>query len=85
MSEEYILQAPMETQLAEMNTAPFAIRGKTSALGIASKYANPDLIPQEEGAFARAMVEKHEKHAYHETDGVAIFSFDKKLNRRLVP
>lgn len=30
------------------------------AFGIASKRANPDLITSEEGAFARAMVEKHE-------------------------
>ena len=37
----------------------------TSAFGIASKYANPDLIPQEEGAFARAMVEKHENYENH--------------------
>lgn len=29
------------------------------AYGIAAKYANPALIDQEEGAFARAMVQKH--------------------------
>lgn len=31
-----------------------------SAFGIAHKYANPALIDQEEGAFERAMVKKHE-------------------------
>ena len=33
--------------------------GKTSAFGIAHKYANPDLIPLEKEAFANAMAEKH--------------------------
>ncbi|MBR1552730.1 MAG: hypothetical protein IJ631_01810 [Schwartzia sp.] len=32
-----------------------------SARGIAKKYANPKLIPLEEGAFERAMAEKHDK------------------------
>lgn len=31
----------------------------TSAFGIASKYANPDLIPLEKEAFADAMAKKH--------------------------
>ncbi len=33
--------------------------GKTSAFGIAHKYANPALISLEKEAFADAMVEKH--------------------------
>lgn len=33
--------------------------GKTSAFGIAHEYANPDLIPLEKEAFAKAMAEKH--------------------------
>lgn len=33
--------------------------GKTSAFGIAHKYANPALIPLEKEAFADAMFEKH--------------------------
>lgn len=33
-----------------------------SARGIAKKYANIDLMSMEEGAFERAMAEKHEKH-----------------------
>ena len=32
---------------------------RTSAFGIAHKYANPDLIPLEKEAFANAMAEKH--------------------------
>ena len=32
---------------------------KKSARGILSKYANPDLIPKEEGAWERAVVEKY--------------------------
>ena len=35
------------------------IKGK-SARGIARKYANPELIPLEEGTFERAMAEKYE-------------------------
>ena len=45
----------------EMNASPIALKTK-SARGIAHKYANPELIPMEEGAFERAMAEKHEKH-----------------------
>jgi hypothetical protein len=32
---------------------------KTSAFGLAHKYANPALIPLEKEAFANAMAEKH--------------------------
>ena len=32
---------------------------KSSAFGIAHKYANPELIPLEKEAFANAMAEKH--------------------------
>lgn len=32
---------------------------KKSARGILSKYANPDLIPKEEGTWERAVVEKY--------------------------
>lgn len=38
---------------------PFKPGVKRSAFGIAAKYANPDLIQYEEGAFERAMIEKH--------------------------
>lgn len=34
--------------------------GKSSAFGIAHKYANSTLIPLEKEAFADAMAEKHE-------------------------
>lgn len=33
--------------------------GKTSAFGALSKYANPALIPFEDGAWERAMVKKY--------------------------
>lgn len=36
---------------------PTASQGR--AFGIASARANPNLIPEEKGAFARAMVQKH--------------------------
>ncbi len=45
----------------EMDASPITIKAR-SARGVAKKYANPNLIPQEEGAFERAMAEKHEKH-----------------------
>ena len=45
----------------EINASPIAMKARR-ARGIASKYANPDLIPMEEGAFERAMAEKHEMH-----------------------
>ena len=32
---------------------------RTSAFGIAHKYANPDLIDKEKEAFSNAMVKKH--------------------------
>ncbi len=44
----------------EMNASPITIKTK-SARGVARKYANPDLIPMEDGAFEKAMAEKHEK------------------------
>lgn len=34
-------------------------KGAKSIVGIANKYANPDLIPLEKEAFANAMEEKH--------------------------
>lgn len=45
----------------EINASPIAMKTRR-ARGIARKYANPDLIPMEEGAFERAMTEKHEMH-----------------------
>lgn len=45
----------------EINASPIVIKAK-SVRGIAGKYANPALIPLEEGAFERAMAEKYEKH-----------------------
>lgn len=50
----------MATQSLLENGMPFTVtasRGK--AFGIASKRANPSLIPLEEGAFEKAMVKKH--------------------------
>lgn len=45
------------------NGMPFNITIKhKSAFGIAGKYANPSLIPEEEGAFERAIVEKYENN-----------------------
>jgi len=45
------------------NGIPFNITAnRKSAFGIAGKYANPSLIPEEEGAFERAMVEKYENN-----------------------
>ena len=43
----------------EMNASPITIKTK-SARGIAKKYANPDFIPMESGAFERAMAERQE-------------------------
>lgn len=47
----------------EVGGMPFLVQrtDKTSAFGIASKYANPDLIPLEEGAWAEAAADKHAK------------------------
>lgn len=45
------------------NGMPFNITtNRKSAFGIAEKYANPSLIPEEKGAFERAMVEKYENN-----------------------
>ena len=44
---------------ATVNAHASKIKGK-SARGIARKYANPELIPLEKGAFERAMAEKYE-------------------------
>lgn len=38
---------------------PDESNGKTTAFGIAHKYANPELIPLEKEAFANAMAKKH--------------------------
>ncbi len=35
-------------------------RSAASVAGILSKYANPDLVPLEEGAWERAAIKKHE-------------------------
>ena len=35
---------------------------RASAMGIANKYANPDLIPFEKGAWERAVIEKYEQN-----------------------
>lgn len=40
-----------------MPFTPSEARGRT--FGALSSYANPALIPQEEGAFGKAMVDKH--------------------------
>lgn len=45
----------------EINASPIAMKARR-ARGIARKYANPDLIPMEEGTFERAMAEKHEMY-----------------------
>ena len=42
----------------DINASPFAMKARR-ARGIARKYAKPDLIPMEEGAFERARAEKH--------------------------
>lgn len=48
------------TQSLVENGMPFQVTaGKGQAFGIASKYAKPDLIGQEKGAYARAMEAKH--------------------------
>lgn len=50
-------------QSVEENAMPFVIRvPEKSARGLASKYANPDLIPLEETAFEKAMVERYEEN-----------------------
>ncbi len=45
----------------ESSSEPADARMETirSMIGIAHEYVNPTLIKQEEGAFERAMVEKH--------------------------
>ncbi len=45
-------------------SAPEKKETKKSILGIAHEYANPELIEQEEGAFERAMAEKHAINRY---------------------
>ena len=46
-------------QEAKKNTSTENKNRKTSAFGIAHEYANPELIPLENEAFANAMAEKH--------------------------
>lgn len=48
----------VNSQMDTEETVPHKKSAK-SIVGIAHKYANPDLIPLEEGAFANAMAEKH--------------------------
>lgn len=51
----------------EQDTKPFDIpdedndEGRTSAFGALSKYANPAMIPFEDGAWERAVVKKYVK------------------------
>ena len=49
------LQALSQQESATKSDAP-------SAMGIFSKYANPDLVPLEKEAWAKAMEEKHGSH-----------------------
>lgn len=53
----------MAQRSVDLGALPFAVKKKKrSALGIASKYANPDLIPLEEEAWANAVAEKYVKN-----------------------
>ncbi len=45
----------------EINASPIAMKTR-HARGIARKYANPDLIPMEEGAFERAFDKNLNRH-----------------------
>ncbi|MBP3690864.1 MAG: hypothetical protein J6I74_06015 [Schwartzia sp.] len=45
----------------EINASPIAMKARR-ARGIARKYANPDLIPMEEGAFERAFDKNLNRH-----------------------
>lgn len=49
---------------AIFSSAPEKKKRINSIFGIAHEYANPALIEQEEGAFERAMAEKHALNRY---------------------
>ena len=50
----------MAQRSVDLGALPFSVKKKKkSAFGIASKYANPDLIPLEEEAWANAVAEKY--------------------------
>lgn len=52
----------MAQRSIDLGALPFSVKKKQkSALGIASKYANPDLIPLEEEAWGNAVAEKYKK------------------------
>jgi len=49
-------------QSVQENGMPFVVTAnRKNTYGRLSKYANSNLIAEEEGAYGRAMVEKHEK------------------------
>ena len=53
----------MAQRSVDLGALPFSVKKKKkSAFGIASKYANPDLIPLEEEAWANAVAEKYSKN-----------------------
>lgn len=51
----------IDSDTYEMPSEPTSVKKEDvrAMIGIAHEYANPALIEQEEGAFERAMVEKH--------------------------
>ena len=58
-----LLQEMPESSLESMQfifTRQYHRAVPASAFGIAHKYADPALIEEEEGAFGRAMVQKHD-------------------------
>ena len=58
MANEFGLQGALDVG---KNAIPISLEAK-NARGVAKKYSNPKLNSMEEGAFERAMAEKHEKH-----------------------
>lgn len=49
-------------QSIQENGMPFVVTAnRNNTYGRLSKYADPQLIAEEDGAYGRAMVEKHEK------------------------
>lgn len=55
----YMYMRFVSTQTDSDEAATVDKKGASSIVGIAHQYANPELIPLEEEAFANAMAEKH--------------------------
>ena len=55
----YMYMRFVNSQTDNDDVVPAKDKDIESMIGIAHKYANPDLIPLEKEAFANAMAEKH--------------------------